>query len=313
VSFDGVTAVAKRLQWSWVALALIALAAGYAARVYRWWWMLRICNPAVTLRSCTWPLIVGFAVNNVVPFRAGDALRVVGFRRQLDTSVVRVLGSLLIERILDLTILVAFLLIGIFGLRSSEIPAMYLRTAALVAGAGVLGWTVLLWMGDSLEALFLKICRSRVLAARGLSSTAEQHVRNFFVALNVARTPERALKLLAMSAVVWCCEGGVFACVAKGLHYDGRAFGPWFALATGSLSTLIPSSPGYVGTFDFFALAGLVAYGASNSAAAAITFIVHGVLWLPLTVAGLAYLLLVYLRDQGRHFTTRPTQRQERT
>jgi hypothetical protein len=132
------------------------------------------------------------------------------------------------------------------------------------------------------------------------------------VVLNIVRSPERALKLMAMSAVVWNCEGGIFAAVAKGLQYDGHVFGPWFALATGSLSTLIPSSPGYVGTFDFFTISGLTAYGASSSVAAATAFVVHGVLWIPLTVAGLTYLLLVKVIGQGRRPIAKPLQRQEK-
>jgi len=312
VRVDGVTGVVRRVRWSWLAVALVALAAGYAARIYRWWWMLRLCNPAVTLRCCAWPLIVGFAVNNVVPFRAGDALRVVGFRGQLGTPAVRLLGSLLIERMLDLTILLAFLLAGVAGLSGSAIPIMYLRAVGLAGGAGVLGWALLLLMDERLESLLLRICRHEGLVVRGWNSAAERSIRQLFVALNIVRTPAGALRLLVLSAMVWGCEGGVFVAVAHGLHYEGRPFGPWFALATGSLSTLIPSAPGYVGTFDFLTISGLAAYGASAPVAAATAFIVHGVLWLPLTAAGVTYLLLARLRGQGGQFVPRPTQGQER-
>ncbi len=59
-----------------------------------------------------------------------------------------------------------------------------------------------------------------------------------------------------------------------------------FALSTGALATLLPSSPGYVGTFDYFAILGITAYGASRAAAAAFALLVHFLLWLPPTVVG---------------------------
>jgi uncharacterized protein (TIRG00374 family) len=311
VDLHDVTETVKRMRWSWLAVALVALTAGYTARIYRWWWMLRPCNPTLRLRACAWPLIAGFAINNVVPFRAGDALRVMGFRGQLGTPAVQILGSLLIERILDLTILLVILLVGVVGLRGA-IPVLYLRTLVLVTGLGALGWTALLLMPDKLERILLRICRHSVLIARGWNPSAERHVRQLFVALHIVREPVCVIKLIALSAVVWTCEGGIFATVANGLHYNGQPYGPWFALATGSLSTLIPSSPGYVGTFDFFTISGMTAYGASASLAAATAFIVHAVLWLPLTTAGITYLLIINLGSHRGQLLERPTEGRER-
>lgn len=312
IRFAGLAATLKQVQWSWLGIALTSLVCGYTTRIYRWWWMLRSINPAVQFRSCVWPLIVGFAVNNVAPFRAGDAFRIVGFREQLDTPAVRLLGSLLIERMLDLTLLLAFFLTGIAVLWSDGSAAPYLRTAIVVVGLGLLAWLVLLCMGGRLERWVLRACDARYLNARGWASAARSHTQNLFVALNIVRSPPRALQLLILSAWVWGFEGLVFAAVARSLHYEGGAFGPWFALATGSLSTLVPSSPGYVGTFDFFTISGLTAFGASAAVAATTAFLVHGVLWFPLTAAGGAYFLLTGLRGRGPESLTTLTRAQEK-
>ena len=304
--------VARQARWPWLALALTALAGDYAVRVYRWWWLLRLCNSEVTLRSCIWPLIASFAVNNVVPFRAGDALRVIGFREQLQSSGTWVLATLLIERMLDLTILLGFFLLGISGLGDKTDSALYLRTAVFVSCIGAVAWLTLFLMGDRLKAHLLRLRESKVTALANLVRRAEQPIQQVFFALSVIRAPERILKLIAMSAIVWIGEGEVFASVCKAAQYDGQPWGAWFALATGSLSTLVPSSPGFVGTFDYFTIAGLTAYGASAAAATAVAFITHAVLWLPLTAAGMTYLLIVSLRGHwGRNVAAR-TQGQER-
>ena len=138
----------------------------------------------------------------------------------------------------------------------------------------------------------LRVCEHRALAARDWSRPAQKYVTQFLSALDVLRTPRLSLGLLALSVLAWICEGGVFALVAYGLNFSGDTIAPWFAAATGTLATLIPSSPGYVGTFDFFTMQALIAYGASASVAGAFAVVVHTVLWLPLTIAGLVYFLL---------------------
>jgi uncharacterized membrane protein YbhN (UPF0104 family) len=156
----------------------------------------------------------------------------------------------------------------------------------------------------------LKVCTTSALAARNWGSRARHLIQDLFVALAVARTPKSALKLLMLSVIVWGFEGGVFAAAASSFHYKGLPLGPWLSLATGSLATLIPSSPGYVGTFDFFTAAGLSAYGATAAVATATALTVHAVLWFPLTAAGLTYLLVARLRGRQARIqaTAHPTQ-----
>ena len=54
---------------------------------------------------------------------------------------------------------------------------------------------------------------------------------------------------------------------------------------------MIPSSPGYVGTFDYFAVQGLTAFGASHVIALTFALLVHLLLWLPVTVVGALFLV----------------------
>jgi uncharacterized membrane protein YbhN (UPF0104 family) len=68
----------------------------------------------------------------------------------------------------------------------------------------------------------------------------------------------------------------------------------------GTFATVIPSTPGYIGTFDYFTAQAMSALGNTAAAAAAFAFLVHAVLWLPPTVAGGLYLLMnpVSLRNR---------------
>lgn len=287
-----VNSAVVQIRWSTLALAVTFLASGYLVRTVRWWWMLRACNADTQLRACVWPLLVGVAVNNVAPLRAGDAYRVVAFRRQLGVPVAQLIGTLLIERILDLTVLLGFFLVGIeAGLQGSDDSQAYTRTALVVAVALVLGWATTIMAGKRLETLLRRLCCHRVFTTRGWAAAMEERVAQLFDSLKVIRKPSRALALLGASIVVWACEGAIFETVARGLSYHEHIYGPWFAFASGTLSTLIPSSPGYVGTFDFFAMSGLMEFGAPRALALAFALVVHAVLWLPITAAGMLYIL----------------------
>jgi uncharacterized membrane protein YbhN (UPF0104 family) len=66
----------------------------------------------------------------------------------------------------------------------------------------------------------------------------------------------------------------------------------WLALPVGTLATLIPSTPGYVGTFDYFTVKAMTELGNTTAAATAYALLVHALLWLPPTLVGGLYLLL---------------------
>jgi hypothetical protein len=158
----------------------------------------------------------------------------------------------------------------------------------------------LVLLGPRLTGLVRWIAQQPALAARGWSEQVHGWGQSFVEALVVLRRPADGMALLALSLAIWLLEAAVFGVVALAFAVSPGAYGALFAMATGTLSTLIPSSPGYVGTFDYFTLTALTAYAVPETTAAAIAFTVHAVLWLPLTVLGLGYLLA-----RGRGFLAR--------
>ncbi len=270
--------------------AFAFLVADYAARLVRWHWMLRELGARVPVSACARPFLVGFALNNVLPLRAGDVARVVAFRDTLGLPVARIAGTLVVERLLDLFVLLGILVCALYASRTPMLVQPPMRGLLLAAGgAALLGAGAFLAMGAFVR--------------RGLPATSHTllgRIGGWFhrlaQSLAVLGRPARLAPLTAISVLCWALEGGVFLSVARAL--DAPLQGVWLALAAGTLGTLVPSAPGHVGTFDFFAAAGLRATGTDPSVAAAFALLVHGVLWFPLTVVGLA--LLPNLRRRRR-------------
>jgi uncharacterized membrane protein YbhN (UPF0104 family) len=84
----------------------------------------------------------------------------------------------------------------------------------------------------------------------------------------------------------------VFGCVVWALDIPAGWAASGLSLAAATLATLLPSSPGYVGTFDYFAALGLTAHGITPAAATAFALLVHLLLWAPVTLFGLIALIL---------------------
>ncbi len=57
-----------------------------------------------------------------------------------------------------------------------------------------------------------------------------------------------------------------------------------------NLATTIPSTPGYVGTFDAPGIRILERFGVPGSIAAGYTLVLHAALWLPITLLGFFYM-----------------------
>ena len=284
-------------------IALGFLAAGYTIRIVRWWLMMRLLEPALSLKACAWPFLVSVAVNNILPFRAGDALRVFGFRKRLRTPAMRILGTLIIERLLDLMILLGFFFIGLLGVPEGQFPDAFVNSAIWVAAFGSLMVLILLLFSKRLKFLFRWIANWQIFRAYGWTEHLIQHADNLFDTLDLLRTRQLAGQLIGLSIITWSFEGAVFVAVAHGLNTVTSFIGPCFSLATGTLATLLPSSPGYFGTFDYFTMDGMVAYGTQREVATVFALTVHFVLWLPLTLAGMMYYLSPSFRAVRREQT----------
>jgi glycosyltransferase 2 family protein len=102
----------------------------------------------------------------------------------------------------------------------------------------------------------------------------------------------RGAALLVMSAVLWVVEGAVYAILGSvaGVHLsllDGL-----YVMALANIAALVPAAPGYVGTFDAAVLLGVgLVTAAAEPAALAYVVLVRFVLFVPITLVGLAALV----------------------
>ena len=276
--------------WLPLFLAAVALAADMSARITRWWLMLRAVQPDLPWLSCARPFLGSLALNNTVPLRAGDVVRVFGFQRTLRAPTAHVVGTLVLERMLDLLVLLGILSISVLG-ATAVFPHPFI-ILAYAAGTVCVAALLTITVAPRGISRGIQWVVARLFAGRRWGPALSQVVEQLTQSLALLRSPALAVRLLGLSAIAWLLEGMVFACVLQSLQIQVPWSAAWLSLAAATLATLLPSSPGYVGTFDYFATQGLIVYGAAPASGAAFALLAHLVLWLPVTAAGLGILLL---------------------
>jgi uncharacterized membrane protein YbhN (UPF0104 family) len=216
---------------------------------------------------------VGYAVNNVLPARAGDAARVVLMAPRADASRRTVIGTIVAERLLDVgVILVLFLVVGyaILGnVGTHSVEWIVLATVVVLAGAAVA------------ITLVRRNHRIHDFVAPMLSSTMRLLSRH-------------GALLVAMTFCVWIIESFAWISVGASVGFGMSFLEGLYLVALASVFALIPSGPGYAGTQDAATVIGIKAIGGTGATAVSYLVMLRFALLVPITAVGFVLLAARY-------------------
>jgi uncharacterized membrane protein YbhN (UPF0104 family) len=219
---------------------------------------------------------VGYAGNNILPARAGEALRTFLVAGRVEASKREVLGTIIAERALDAAVLAIAFAFGAYGTLVSGSPV----ALAVIVIAGIAG--VILfpsrWRPDPSHPRlrwFVETVRRLLGPTRRLAS-------------------REGLLLFGLTFGIWAIEASVYFLVAKsvnmGLSFDGAVF----VMVVANFVALIPAGPGYVGTFDAAVLFAAKTLDVARNVRVPYLLILRFVLFLPITITGLLFLVTRY-------------------
>lgn len=277
----------------WIPPFLLALAAFCWLKAARWSALLEPVtrtSPGQLIAS----VVVGYAGTTLMPMQMGELVRAYVASRTVGIRVAAALGSIVLERLLDILVFVA--IVAIVLLSGTRMNATLGQ-----AGAWLLGVSL---FGIALMALF--VLRPRALQAllRRLGPRLPQRMRHILDeqlsagASGVAAIgrPGAYARILLISALQWSC---MLACAwislrAVGLHLPVTA--AMAVLATTLLGMSLPAGPGYVGTIQVAFLVALAPFGTAPEAAVAASVFYHVLLCIPLLLWGAAYVAILGIR-----------------
>jgi uncharacterized membrane protein YbhN (UPF0104 family) len=216
---------------------------------------------------------VGYAGNNVLPARAGEALRTFLIAGRVEASKREVVGTIIAERVLDAAVLAIAFAFGAYGTLVSGSPIALLGIVVVGIAAVALfpsrfhpspSHPRLKWLVDSVARLLGP--------TRGLVS-------------------RQGVLLFGLTLLIWSIEATVYFLIAHAVGLGVSVDGAVFIMVVANFVSLIPAGPGYVGTFDAAVLFAAKSLGRSRSVAVSYLLLLRFVLFIPITITGL--LLLV--------------------
>ena len=269
---DAVRRALQEADAGWVVLAIAAFGVVYVFQSVRW---RRIASaPTVRLARFYEMTVSGVAVNNVLPGRIGDLLRArwLGLAARMPAG--RAFGTVILDRVCDFVVLVCLLVVGIGAIASSEWLVRLAAGSLLVLVAfGVVLVLASAYIGK----------RERGRHDRGL---VRRLVRDTVEMLAEPLGRRRPVVWLGLSLVAWVVWAGAAVFVARSLGLDLSITDALFVTAVLNLGSAVPSSPGYVGTYEWLGVASLGLLDVPHEQALAFTILLHAAWYVPTTLVG---------------------------
>src|SRR5215213_10060525 len=268
---------ADTIAWLIAAVGLYVLAT--LVRAERWHQILEHTGVQTKRTDCYALTTVGYMGNNVLPARAGEALRVVLLAPRCDASKRTLISSIVAERVLDVIALLTIFVVTVYGVLSSA-EVLPTDRPLLVTAIGLL-----LLLAAAVAIWVLR--RHHVF----------ERVRNWLRPL--ADAPRAlvsrwGLLLLAGTFVLWTVEASVYWTVARAIEMDISVSGALYLVALTNFVAALPAAPGSLGTFDAAVAWGAQRLGAAGSVALSYVILIRFVLYVPITIFGLVVLVTRY-------------------
>ena len=288
--FSDVWQLAKAMKPVPMIFAVVLATLPFLLRVPRWALLLRREDGSELPANSLWHAIaIGFAANNVLPYRLGEVARMGAISRLERIPFPSSLASVAVERMID-----AITAISLFalGLLITELPASpgSAGKARLVAVVAILAL-----------CCALAVAKWPALATRPVSALVPSGrvrdllldiIRRLVDGLGALADPKRAALVLLWSLIIWTVNASAFWVAFSAFGIDVPFSGALILQGMLLVGISIPSTPGYAGVFDvtiMLALSQLFGVPEELGLAYAITY--HVLTFVPITLLGVASLM----------------------
>ncbi|MFQ5409792.1 MAG: lysylphosphatidylglycerol synthase transmembrane domain-containing protein [Anaerolineales bacterium] len=303
--FVDLRAVARQLAQSdlrWMAAASVMLIAGLAAYASRWHTLLaKKAGWLPTFNAAN----AGHMLNIFIPFRGGEAARIVMLSRTSEVSLTEVTSSFVVERLFEQVMRLSALGLAVtFGAGLTVSPVSVGGAVAVIVA--LFGW--LFWIvrhrGQVIARWPTRIARlPRVTEAR-----ARTQLEGMLAGLSSVASGRRLALALLWSLVAWAFFG-VFHLFTLNALGAGLSRPDTFAMAFGSLALAPPSAPSQPGLYNASIAAPLSVVGFDSTLLTSYTVLLQAlqIIWM----SGLALGGLAQSGASARELVARPAPEME--
>jgi uncharacterized protein (TIRG00374 family) len=262
-------------------LAFLTMSGSYFVRALRWRLLLSVEKRIAPL-TVFWATAVGYLGNNFLPARAGELIRSGLLARKTGLSMSYVLATALVERVLDVVALVLISAVAVAALPS--VPLWLVgatRALTVLAVFAVLVFIVLPRLEKQIQRLL-----ARIMGATPLQGRLSGLLQQFLLGMRAFQHLTRGAGFAGLTCVIWLADSLAMLLVARAFHLTLALPQALVLIAALGLSSAAPSTPGYVGIYQFVAVTVLAPFGFARDEALAFILAAQAVIYAVVIVWG---------------------------
>jgi uncharacterized protein (TIRG00374 family) len=274
---------------AWIAVMLVTTTVDIGARGARWRTLLAPIAP-LRYRRVLGYTYIGYLANNVLPARLGELYRSHALGEGEGVSRTTVLGTVVVERVVDTVMVVAI----------AALAVLVLSVRGVMSSAVLLG---LAFVSLAVIALGLGIAAHRLPGADRVTAIIARRPRLLELArrlrdgLAVAGRPRTLAAAVVFSAIAWSASTGTFLAAGQAVGVELSVAQAALLCSGVALVSIVPSGPGYVGTFELTVVAIADGFGIPRDSAFALGLLVHVMILATTTIGGVTAMLAFRRRE----------------
>lgn len=285
INFAELGRVLLYAKWSFIIPFFLLIGGFFWIKAVRWSLLL---EPVVKIpgKYLVASMMMGVALNYIFFAYIGEVARAFFLAKQTRLSKSSILGTILLERLFDVIVLLGFLVIGLF-LSTQEVPQLGSIGIAFAVTAAVLLGLIVFCVYNPKSALAVV----KKLTSPFSLQTSNYIVKRFemgFKGFQSISSPRLLGGTAAASLAMWLIMGfcNYLAILAVGIQVP--YYVTFLIMALIALGVTLPNSPGHIGVIELCYVIVLKAYGVSSTDAFAAGLIFHVVLYTSVILFGVS-------------------------
>jgi uncharacterized protein (TIRG00374 family) len=272
----------SEMEYLWLVPALGTLAAAVVLRAQRWR-LVFVPESRPPFSAALRSLLIGLFFNQILPFRAGEAARVVAVGREAGTSRAEAAGTAVVERVFDVLALLVLLFAAWFFVPEVS----WIRAAAIFALVFSVGLAIaIVVLVVAGEGLLRRLLAPLVLVPGVTRDRIDAAASRLSLGLRALHRPSLAAGGFLLTVLSWLVVAISYLCAFEGFDLEVGFAGAVVAVVATNLVLVIPSLPAGLGVFEAATIAALQPYDVDDSRALACAVVLHAVNFFPYLVVG---------------------------
>ena len=282
------------VHWSWFVLLFAGGIVSHVIRAWRWKYLLYPIKEDVTLRNAFSVTMIGYLINNAVP-RLGEFVRPYAMAKLEGISKSATMGTIILERILDL-VTFALILLTVLSVYAQSFVVWFPSMAQfewLFFGGAVIMFLVFVLIFLKSDVLFRFIKPFVFLLPKNLRMQADHIFDSFLSGFQAAKHPANFFMIAVTSILIWVSY--IILLYVPFYIYNfpqsnGLNFGSATVLQVASGLAFAMPTPSGIGSYHSFMSFTLTQlYNVEPEKALSYSIYTHAVGFLATTIIGLFY------------------------